>query len=746
MGRAPSQQLTPVPDGGYVHDLFLGRRSDGTAIAAWVQQDGNAESICWRVVGDGRPGPVRSIPAMSGHPSGVRVCADRLIWCELTEGQGALREARIDAAGELTGAARPIDALTGCNAGDVAVTVDGAGALWALVETWQAGGCRLRLLRDVGEGWQVAEGFPAPAGFCIRPRLAVGAGGAWASWDQYTDGRYRVAAARLSDGDDAFDLLPTSNDVWESLSAIAVAAAGRVFAARCRERRVDLNSSALFHSELVAAVRDGDGWRDVATIDIDFALNPWQAAYWGFRRFPMLFPEGEGVWLAWEEKIDPASMGPGPGRLCGQFVTADGPVGRPVVLLDNRCMFIAEQPTVGPRVRIATKTQWEGFEFHLPYELHTVDLAAGKQLRPAFLPSLGDEPTFTPRRAPGERPRMGACKLYFGDLHVHSHLSCDLPGEPDELYHFARDVASMDFVCFTENDATRFTEPLTPAAWEHSRRLAQAFNDPGRFTAFVGWEYTLHTSPKFPRSYDSHRSVVFPDFEARVVSWTDGQAPTAPDLAAAFAGERVLLHHHHGHDMDLSDEGLERNVEVASAWCDRPVMYFPETRASLHTALDRGLRLGLFAAGDVHERNPGLAGGIAGVWATDNTREAIFDAFWHHRVFATTGVRPDLRFEVSGAMLGSEVEVDEPPVVRLSVRCDVPVRRVEIVRDRNVVHEIETDEAELRMEWLDRDCPPGEHYYYAYVRFDGDRPRGPGNVSPAYGPDAWTSPVWVQRR
>ena len=53
--------------------------------------------------------------------------------------------------------------------------------------------------------------------------------------------------------------------------------------------------------ELVVAVRDGGAWRDVATVNTDFAMNPWLASYWGLRRFPVLLPDGDGVLLLWVE-------------------------------------------------------------------------------------------------------------------------------------------------------------------------------------------------------------------------------------------------------------------------------------------------------------------------------------------------------------------------------------------------------------------------------------------------------------
>ena len=208
---------------------------------------------------------------------------------------------------------------------------------------------------------------------------------------------------------------------------------------------------------------------------------------------------------------------------------------------------------------------------------------------------------------------------------------------------------------------------------------------------------------------DSHRSVLFPGKEARIVSWTDDSAPTPEELRQAFRGESVLLHYHHPRPPDIEDDSLERNVEVSSGWAN--AMQSQRYVDRLHELLGQDLRFGLFAASDNHERNPGLGGGLAGVWAKDNTREAIFDAFWNRRVFGTTGLRPDIRFSVSGCFMGGSVEIEKSPVVHLTVRCDVPVRIVEIIVDGLPAERRDFHDGEIEMEWIDNSCIPGDHYY-----------------------------------
>ena len=735
-----NEHLAPAPADGYVHGLSLARREKGS-VAAWIESSPAGEYLCWRLVHDQGLGAVVRLPAVAGHPACVSIVDSHLVWTELKGGRGTCYAAELDDELGLVSPQNPISVLSGENCGDFALARSEDGALELLIEVWKEDGPRVLLLRKSGPEWTSRAGLGAPDGFCVRPRLS--ADGTIGSWDRYAEGVYRVDTV-FSDGSGSlsFSTLPAPTDAWESLSAGAVSGANELFISRCRERVVDLRGAISHHSELVVSVlRDGK-WVDVAAEDIDHALNPWLDAYWGFRRFPTLIPGKDGVWLCWEEHATPSQLTRG--RLCCRYITRDGAQGGPITLIDDKRMFIVERGSKAPSVLVATKTQPEGFVFHLPYELHTVAIPGNLAIRPEGLDTLRNEST-TPIDLVLSIPRAeeDGLRLFFGDPHVHSHLSYDLPGEADELYHFARDVAGLDFVAFTENDATRFTEPLTPDDWERSKRLAETFNNPGVFTAFIGWEYTLHANPYYPKSYDSHRSVLFPGGDGRVVSWTDDAAPTTRDMVSAFEDERVLIHHHHCGGFDLTNDEVERNIELCSGWENN--MRDAAFVSALHATLAEGFKLGFFGAGDIHERNPGLGGGLAGVWAKENTRKAIFDAFWQRRIFATTGLRAALRFDVCGTFMGGEVDISGSPLLHVTVNGESPIRAIELIRDGDIVHQTRNAGLEAEIEWRDERCPAGDHFYYVQVVFEGHGGPMYSNVSDPFGCQAWSSPVWVRR-
>jgi len=495
-------------------------------------------------------------------------------------------------------------------------------------------------------------------------------------------------------------------------------------------------------SELVVSVLKG-GWRDVESVNIDHAMNPWMAAYVGMRRFPNLLPAEGGAWLLWEEKLDPHDMDPPLGRLCAWRIGCDGPAARPVVAVNGRCMFPLESGGTETDLLVASRTQFRRGQQHLPYILHRADLTRCTEPRPDGLESNRAATQFTVRPVAAERPELEGTgmRLFFGDVHLHSHLSQDPDGEQDELYHFARDVARLDFAAFTENDFHAFSQPFPEADWQRNRRSAEFFHYPGAFTVLLGWEYTRQGNRDWGDTLDTHRCVLFPGSEGEVYTWRDGRTALPRDLVSRFRGRRVLLHHHHPMGYDITDDSLERNIEICSGWWN--CMERPEFAEALHGLLRKGFRLGLFGASDNHERNPGLGGALTGVWAKENTREGIFEAFRSRRIFATTGLRPDLRLRVSGAFMGSRTRTDEPPNVQVHVRCEVPVSRVEILRDGELVHTAECGEQTMALDWRDETCALGRHFYYAHVLFEGREANPYWNIANAYGVNAWTSPVWV---
>jgi len=241
-------------------------------------------------------------------------------------------------------------------------------------------------------------------------------------------------------------------------------------------------------------------------------------------------------------------------------------------------------------------------------------------------------------------------RIFWGDLHVHSMyhdynveekrgLWADV--EPAECFAYAREVSFLDFAGVTDSDPSRpGWEPMQAAVDEHYR--------PGAFVSLRGFEAGLE---------EGHRHVVFASggIEPHYPSDFDWSFPALHD---AFRGrDDVLMIPHHTKafmNWDHHDPHLEPVVEVYSSWGSSEEhgsdlwqkMSVPG--ASVHDALRRGFRLGMVAGGDIcpwpGRSHPGTVhslapypGGLTAVFASELTREAVFDAIRSRRCYATTG-------------------------------------------------------------------------------------------------------------
>jgi uncharacterized protein DUF3604 len=343
--------------------------------------------------------------------------------------------------------------------------------------------------------------------------------------------------------------------------------------------------------------------------------------------------------------------------------------------------------------------------------------------------------------APAER-------LFWGQPHIQTIFSDGLRG-PEELYAFARDEAFLDICALSDH-----TEALTDRQWDYFTAVTNDFNDPGRFATLVGQEWT---NKRF-----GHRNVYYPGDAGPILRANDpvyGELEKVYEIAREY-GALVIPHHsaNAGMGVDWSmghDPEVERLVEVHSVWGNSerpaeqgnplPIRNHGGEKAGQHVqdALALGRRYGFVGGGDIHDGRPGdelhslqkepeqycnlRREGIVGVWAKELTREAVFDALWNRRCYATTNVRTVLRFSMNDQPMGSEIAAGGDLNVQVDVASDRPISRIELVADGNDVLSVEPGTREHLWECA---APVGHSCYYARVTLDD------GNL-------AWSSPIWV---
>ena len=255
------------------------------------------------------------------------------------------------------------------------------------------------------------------------------------------------------------------------------------------------------------------------------------------------------------------------------------------------------------------------------------------------------------------KPSLGR-RRYWGDLHGQSEETIG-SGSAEEYFSFARELAGLDFAGHQGNDFQ-----ITGKFWEHLQRLTRDADEPGRFVAFPGYEWSGNTALGGDRNVlfltegqQIHRSshALVDDADR------DTDCTHVSDLFAALRGRPALLIPHVGgrySDVRFHDR-MQRSVEVHSAWGTFEWL--------LGDALARGQRVGIVCNSDGHKGRPGASypgasefgsyGGLTCILAPELTRAALWEALIRRHHYGTTGAR--IHLEVQAAVNG--VRLDDDP-------------------------------------------------------------------------------------
>lgn len=344
-----------------------------------------------------------------------------------------------------------------------------------------------------------------------------------------------------------------------------------------------------------------------------------------------------------------------------------------------------------------------------------------------------------------ETPRQ---RIFWGDIHGHTGLSDGL-GTPDEYYSFGRDEAFLDFCAIADH-----AQYLSDADWEAIQEATARHNDPGRYVTLLGYEYSCNAD--LERYGD--KCLYFPGDSGPLLRETDINRSAYTDMAALAPqwkahGAMMILHQHAKGTCSYYDPDLVRLIEVYSVWggseseyCSRPLLPAQDSDYEGHyaaDALEKGWVLGLMASSDDHAGRPGATdwlrtqqaypGGLVAVWASELTREAVWEALWNRRCYGTTGARIYLEFSVDGEPMGSIVQgsaFSGTHVIEVRVMGDSPILAAEVLRGRQTAYVCSGYGPSLHFAYRDTP-PPGSANYY-YVR-----------ITQANGEMAWSSPVWI---
>jgi len=248
-------------------------------------------------------------------------------------------------------------------------------------------------------------------------------------------------------------------------------------------------------------------------------------------------------------------------------------------------------------------------------------------------------------------------QLFWGDLHSHhGHTIVYEDGrEVDTNHVYARDTLGHDVSCESMKMST--VEMDDEVLWAELQRNCAEVTADGEYLVMLGSEWMGNYSG----TNDGHHNIYFDDCvgyhgahaDLSGLEGVDSLMQLARDLESSQGTRSVILPHatvETGRNWTDHDHELRAGVEVYSEWGDT---VSSNENGNISEGLSRGHRFGFFAATDNHDGWMGnplsikyeLAG-IAAFWAPSLTREHIFDALAERRVYATSGNRTIVDFQL----------------------------------------------------------------------------------------------------
>lgn len=327
--------------------------------------------------------------------------------------------------------------------------------------------------------------------------------------------------------------------------------------------------------------------------------------------------------------------------------------------------------------------------------------------------------------------------VLWADLHGHSHLS-DGTGTPESFYDYARDVAALDVAALTDHDhwGLQFLD-AHPEMWSRIRAAAESYNQPGRFVALLGYEWTSWLQ--------GHRHVLYFRDEGEVYSSIDPRFDTPDELWEALRGQPALTFAHHSAGGPVSTNWtyapppeLEPVTEIVSVHgsseaADSPQpIYSPVAGNTVRDALKLGYRFGFIGSSDSHDGHPGLSwisaaggAGLAALYAEERTREAVLTALQARATYATNGPRIYL-----DARLAPPTEA-RTQLLRFEVAGTAPIEGIDFIRT-GLIASVPSEGDDV-LDWKgEREIPALAAGEYVYLRVRQEN--GVAWSSPFYGP------------
>jgi len=303
-----------------------------------------------------------------------------------------------------------------------------------------------------------------------------------------------------------------------------------------------------------------------------------------------------------------------------------------------------------------------------------------------------------------------ALRPFYGDIHNHCGISYGHGSLEDAL---ANARQRLDFVSITGHAHW----PDMPEPSERVQHIID-FHVEGFARLKEGWSSMMET---LRESDEDGKFLVFPAFEVHFCATgdrnilyrdLDGDILYPTDLAdlnhqlrdLRSQGFDSLAQPHHvgykkgtrGIDWASYDPEFAPLVEFLSMHgcsesSENPLPFLhvmgpSDWESTIQYGLAQGNIFGFTGGTDHHSGHPGSYGhGMTGVWASDLSREAIWEAFYQRRTWAMTGDRIDLKFSINENPMGSVIAPASGNTLEVDVGAGAAIDYVDIIKNNRLL-------------------------------------------------------------
>jgi len=786
---APLKDKTPYQDD---YPAFWVHYKTGKQYLAWACYQNERDRVLL-IERDG-PGGAWSQPkevAGPGHHFRVALASTHddnlwIVWAsQWSEGAKEPKQWHLHARPYKDGVFGKAQKLTGGTGPNIwhRMTTDSRGRAWLVWQGFDRGqGSTYAASTDDKGAWTTPLKVSAGDGNCWDPVVAADSrhDHVWLGWDMHDGVNYKVQVrSAAANGELGKVLTPEVTPLFQAHVSLACDKDGRLWAAWDEagpqwgkdtgflfggDKRTDTSRLYASRGIRVRCLAQGK-WLDPAK-DLKDSLPAGMQEY---IELPQLQADLDGrIWLAFRHRACRRPRQDGwaaQGRWDG-FITA---------FLGDRWMPPLELPFSGGRndMRFSSQRDRDGNVYFayasdnrpwtlpgMPPRNHHVAVSSFKGGPKVAPPMLGETPRKLPDIKlvhPREKEQVARIrsykivasgktyKIYRGDLHRHTDISTDGPGDGSlmDLHRYALDAAAFDYIMVGDHNMGQDNE----YCWWRTQHSNDLYTMPGSFLSMYGYERSV----KYP---NGHRNIIWAERGHRTLP-----LPAKP-LPAALKGDTARLYdylrktggictsHTSASDQgtnweDPHDAELEPFVEIFQGYhtsYEAPgapktindktdIIHGPyKGDGFVSYALKKGYKMGFQSSSDHISTHVSYAC----VLAEDFSRKGVIEAMRKRHTYAATD-NIILDFRLGSAIMGDEVRGAEPKfdVVVLGTG---PLAAVEILRNSEVIHKHAVKGDGARFTWQDPAPPMAEKTNYYYVR-----------VQQQDGQMAWSSPIWVTR-